>query len=263
MAAAPQPYYTVQLNMAGCGYDVRVNDGPLYANVRGYPVVVEMPANRWIRDGGNEVSFHLRPQAGKAALDEGAKASAVVYVREKEADRETRREVARLEYPGAATVDRHGDETIVATRFSAAVPFGPFRWFTSPEIPAGEATLNELLGELENFQRLLAAKNMEAILAAVRARDREDAPALYQTLEEQTASSRREYQQFFDETEYTLRPLHTKDVRLRIFGHGRLALVSMKNGQSPLYYLTADRQTAGYLTLVFCRDVKGRWVVIR
>jgi hypothetical protein len=263
MAATPQPYYTVQLNMAGCGYDVRVNDGPLYANVRGYPVVVEMPANRWIRNGGNEVSFHLRPQAGKAALDEGAKASAVVYVREKEADRGIRREVARLEYPGSAAVERRGDETVVAATFSAGVPFGLFRWFTSPMIAEGERTLDELLGELEKFHRLLGAKNMDAILAAVRERDREDAPALYRTIEEQTASSRREYQQFFDETEYALRPLHTKDVRLRIFGSGRLARVDMKNGQSPLYYLTAVRQTAGYLTLVFCRDVTGRWVMIR
>ena len=262
MPANLEPYYTVQLNMAGCVYDVRVNDAPLYENVRGYPVVVELPANRWIRNGGNELGLHLRPQAGKTALDEGAKASAVVYVREKEADRETRQQVARLEYPGAAAVDQQGAETIVRANFSAAVPFGLFRWFTSPEI-SGEGALNELLEELDNFHRLLAAKNMETILAAVRERDREDAPALYRTLEEQAASSRREYQQFFDETDYTLRPLHTKDVRLRIFGHGRLARVDMKNWQSPVYYLTADRQTAGYLTLVFCRDVQGRWVVIR
>lgn len=259
-----QPFYTVQLNLQGCAYDVRVNDGPVYQNVKGLPLVVEFPINRWTRNGPNEVSLHLRPGAGRSALGEDAKCTAIVYLREKAADRESRREVARLEYPKSAAIRREGDETIASAPFSAAVPFPLSRWFTSAEFTDNEATLSELMRELERYHDLFAAKNIDAILAAVRERDVEDAAANYTTLPEQAASSRREYSPYFNESEHELRPLITKNVRLRLFGNGRLARVELlSNGQPPLYYLTADHQRAGYLTMVFCRDVTGKLMIIR
>ncbi len=262
--ASAQPFYSVQLNLQGCAYDVRVNDGPVYQNVRGLPVVVEFPINRWVRNGPNEVSLHLRPGAGQSALTEDAKCAAVVYVRQKSADRDTRREVARLEYPKSAAVRREGDETIASAPFSATVPFALFRWFSSPELADGEATLSELMSELTRFHDLFAAKDIDAILAAVRQRDTEDASANYTTLAEQAAASRREYAPFFNESAYELRPLITKNVRLRLFGNRRLARVELlSNGQPPLYYLTADHRTAGYLTMVFCRDAGGKLMIIR
>jgi hypothetical protein len=254
----------VQLNLQGCAYGVRVNDGPVYQNVKGLPLVVEFPINRWTRNGPNEISLHLRPGAGQSALGEGAKCTAVVYVREKGSDRETRREVARLEYPKSAAIRREGDETIASAPFSAAVPFALFRWFTSAEFTDAEATLSELLRELERYHALFAAKDIDAILAAVRERDMEDASANYTTLPEQAANSRREYSPFFNESEHELRPLITKNVRLHLYGARRLARVELlSNGQPPLYYLTADHQRAGYLTMVFCRDSNGKGMIIR
>jgi hypothetical protein len=261
--ASSRPFYTLQLNLQGCAYGVRVNDGPVYHNVKGLPLVVEFPINRWIRNGANEVSLHLRPAVGQAALSDRAKCTAIVYLRERDADRATRREVARLEYPKSAVIRSEGDETVASAQFFATVPFSLFRWFTSPEFAAGEATLSELMRELENFHTLLAAKDIDGILAAVRVRDVEDAAANYGTVQDQVANSRREYSQFFD-SQHELRPLITNNVRLRLYGNRRLASAELlSNGQPPLYYLTADRQSASYMTLVFCRDSMSKWVIIR
>jgi hypothetical protein len=236
----------------------------VYQNIEGLPVVAEFPINRWVRNGPNELSLYLRPAAGRGTIGKDVKCVVIVYQREKSADRETRREVARVEYPKMPATRRDGDEILASTPFSAVVPFGLFRWFTAPEIADGDVTLSELLGELEKYHALFTAKDIDAILNAVRERDREDAMANYATLADQAANSRREYSLYFSESEYELRPLITQNVRLRLFGNRRLARVELlSNGQPPLYYLTADHRTAGYLTMIFCRDAGGKWVVIR
>jgi hypothetical protein len=258
------PVYTVQLDIKGCSFDVRVNDGLALKSLKGLPLVTELPVNRWIRNGGNELSLHLRPSPNQTALGPEAKCSAVVYTRDQAEEREARREVARREFPKSPATRREGDETIVVSPFPAAVPFGLFRWFTAPEIADNENTLAELMAELQKYHGLFAAKNMNALLEAVRERDREDAMANYLPLADQVANSRREYSLFFDESKYELRPLITKNVRLGLYGNRRLARVELlSNGQPPLYYLAADHRTAGYLQMMFCRGAEGKWVIIR
>jgi hypothetical protein len=84
------------------------------------------------------------------------------------------------------------------------------------------------------------------------------------TLQDQVVNSRRAGTQLFKESEYELRPLITKDVRLRLYGNHRLARAELlSNGQPPLYYLAADRRSAAYITLVFCRDARGKLGIIR
>jgi len=263
MAAAPQPFYTVQVDIEGCAYDVRVNDGPLLEDLDGLPVVVEIPINHLVRNGGNEISLRMRPGEGQDALDRETKCALTIYVRESGEDKSRRREVAKLAYPGPAPTRRDGPDTLTTATFPATVPFPLFRWFTSAEIPANENTRAELIRELERFHELLAAKNIDAILAAVRERDREHAAAYYEPLPDQVADTRRGFALQFDEAEYTLRPARVRNPRLRIFGNGRLARLDLSNGQSPIYYLMSDGDTAVYVTLVFCRDPQGKWMVIR
>jgi hypothetical protein len=264
MTPAPQPYYTLQVDVAGCAYDIRMNDAPVYENRRGFPMAAEFPVNRWLRNGENRMSVRVYPVPGRPGLDKEAKCTLTVYRREREAARESRVEEARLEYPGGATRGADDGATIAEAPFTAAVRFGLFRWFTSPDIADNDATLAELVGELERFHGMLEARDLAGLLEAVGERDREDASANYQSLADQQDNSRREYGQFFDDSEYTLRPLIVKNLRLRIYGNGRLARVTLlSNGQSPLYYLTANRQTAGYIGLLFCRSATGKWIIIR
>jgi len=258
-----QPWYTVQLDIAGCAYDVRVNGGPLYENAQGYPVTVELETNRWLRNGANELEFYLRPLQGQRNIDRDCRCKGVVYLREKSADRDARTEVARLEYPGNSPQRREGPDTIIGARFSAQVPFGLFRWFTSTEIVDSDSTRAELVAELERFHALLASRDIDTALRRLAERDSEEAAAQYRTVAERTSDSRRVLTQLLDETEFMLQPTRTRNVRLRIFGSGHLARLDMPNGQSPLYFLSADRQRAGYVELVFRRDSAGGWVVAR
>jgi hypothetical protein len=263
MAVSPQPFYTVQVDVEGCAYDIRVNDAPLLENPDGLPVVVEIPINHLVRTGTNEISMRMRPIDGRQALDSDTKRALIVYLRESGETRERRSEVGKLEHPGPAPVRRDGRDMLIATTFSATVPFPPFRWFASPEIANDETTRTELIRELEKFHSLLAAKNIDAILATIRERDREHAEAYYESMREQLTDSSQGFQRLFDDTEYTLRPARLRNPRLRVFGNNRLARLDLSNGQSPLYYLMSDDETAVYVTLVFCRDAQGRWLVIR
>ncbi len=263
MAGELQPWYTVHLNLAGCVYDVRVNDGPLYQNVKGFPLVVEIPVNRWLRSGANEISLHLRALPGKTVLGNDCRCSAAVYRRNKSEEREKRTEVARLEYPGPAPVRREGGDTIVSMPFGARLPFAMFRWFTSEEIVPGETTVAALTGELQRLHDLFAAKNLDAIAARFAVRDQEESASVYETLTEKVADTRQLYAQLFDDSKYSLRPLYVENARLRLFGGGRLARLEIPNGQSPLYYMTTDRQTAAYVEVIYCRGADGGWTVVR
>jgi hypothetical protein len=263
MPGESQPFYSLQVNMQGCIYDIRVNDGPVYRNAKGFPLVVEFPINRWLHNGDNEFSLRLRPMPGQSALGKEAKCTAIVYVRENGADRDTRKEVARLEYPATRAVRQANGEDILIAQAPASFPFQAPRWLTAATIADTPETLAGLLRKLEEFRSLLAVRNMDGVLVVVRDRDEEDALASYQTFAEQQAGSRREYQLVFDENEYVLQPLRTKDAQLRLYGNGRLARLEIGNGQSPLYYLTADRKSAAYITLLFMRGISGEWVVIR
>ena len=262
MAAASQPFYTVQLNVEGCAGDIRVNGAPVYENQRGIPFIVEIPDNHLLRSGPNQLTIRMSPMPGRAALDEGTRVSAIVYMRESGQERDARREVARLEYPGAAGTPEDA-ATVIGAPFDAAVPFPLFRWFTSPPIDDNAATRDALIRELERIYSLLEQRDMAGILTAVGERDREHASAYYQTVEEQLAETRRMFANLFDPAEYTLRPLRTKNVRLRIFGNGRLARLDLSNGASPIYYMMAGEDMAAYVTLIFCKDPRGGWLVIR
>jgi hypothetical protein len=258
MTPSARPLYTVQLDIGGVAWEARVNDAPLFAEMQGLRTGTELPLNRWIRNGANRFSYRLRPRPGQDGIPGNTRLSAVLYVRDWEADRQSRREVARVEYPGPTSV-RDG-ETILETAFQAQVPYPPFLWFASDTIAGGETTRLDLAREYGRFYEWAASRNLEAVVRAMAVRDREDARANYASLGTQVANTRQTYGSLFNGG-YELRPDRTDAAHLRIYGEGRLARLELSNGKPPLYYRASISMVA-YLPLLFCR-YRGAWTIIR
>jgi hypothetical protein len=260
MTGIDEPLYTVQLDIAGAAADVRCNDAPIFQEQHGYNTVTELTLNRWIRNGANSISLTLGPGDGERQVALGARGSAVVYVRAFPAERESRREVARVSYPAIA--DRAGNRLRVEGAFDAAVPYDSLLWLGSETIVPDERTAGELTLELSRFHDWLAGGDLESIVGAMSVRDREDAAAIYQTLDQQVSNTRRTYAVFINDADAELRPLAADRAMLRVYGQGRLARFELSNGRSPVYFHLRSMDMAAYMPVFFCRH-EGRWLFIR
>lgn len=260
MTPSAPPLYTVQLELGGVAWEARVNDAPLFAEPQGFNTLTELPINRWVRNGANNLSLRLRPRPKQTGIPLNTRLSAVIYSRDVGAERQSRREVGRLEYPGP-TADQNGT-TVLQTTFQAPVPYAPFLWFASETIADSEETRLALAREVERFYQWLVDKDLEAIVQALAARDGEDAAAMYRSVAEQQENTRFMYRRLAGGGDYELRPVRTDVALLKIYGDGRLACLELSNGKSPIYYRAGSPDLVAYLPLLFCRN-HGRWVIIR
>src|SRR5262249_11909265 len=127
-----EPFYTVKLTAYGCRYDVRLNDAPLYEDQEGDSAGLEIPANEWLRDGENTLSFYLQPLPGEADFDKRTDVEAILYVREMGQAKEQRQELMRLTYVHAEQSDEAAAPQplrFFEKAFTLRLPFAPWRWF--------------------------------------------------------------------------------------------------------------------------------------
>jgi hypothetical protein len=263
------PVFVVRIEAAGGAVDVLMNDGPFFQTDHPAPFQTEVPDISWARPGTNEISCRLSPARGQTALDPGAECLLIVYMHENGANPDTRTEITRLAYHvrGASEVigktESTSDGVTIRRTFEADAPFPNPEWLSAPVIQDTPETLAGLIGELKNFYKLLETKNMSGILAVLDARDRVRAAHLYQSLEAQREGTRQEYSMVMDSTDMVLRPVIEKNVKLRLFGQGRLARVDLQsNQQSPLYFVAKDKTFAAYVTLIFCKTPTGSWAIV-
>jgi hypothetical protein len=263
-----RPFYTVQVTVYGCAYDIRLNDGPVFESAEGYPGTVELPANPWLKHGDNVLSLLLLPMPGAPTFDRDTDCEAVVYVREAGQDRSQRTEVTRLRYAfatGGPAPQPGGAEPLrVHKVFPLHLPRLPrWRWLSSHPIRDPGAVLRQLTAELEAWHGLLRTGNVEALLTTQTLRDEEMAAASYQVPEARRASTRREVEGLVRGADGTLADFSAKDLTLRVFGGGRLARLDDAEGESPIHYSQSDSTLVTYLPLVFTQSTEGRWTICR
>jgi len=114
-----QPYYTVQISYAGSGGEYRLNDIPFYLENFSGQVDVEIPVGDKMINGVNELSIiaftYIEGNDPIESWHEDARVEATLYVREKDAEKNTRQLITHIKLHPAAEPEVAIKESVVIT----------------------------------------------------------------------------------------------------------------------------------------------------
>lgn len=287
LATAQEPqYFTLQVGVAFCRCDVRVNDIPILTDdLSGSRVDVEMPLNQHVFTGENTVSFRLLParsseQGPSYSLDSPHVVCSVELVRKPYGREGPRTVLASLKYQGAspdpfAGSSAEGDgASAVQTAFEArehaaaarvvtlATPFPEWRWVRAPAIEPGHETVRDLLAEHHRFWNALRAKDLAELRGMLAANARE-MQAAYYLPDMEEAWRVVGIEELLRNPDARLLPMPT-ELSLEVFANGRLARLVDARGESPIAFHEGDTGLDAFISAWFCRaGAGGGWVMIR
>jgi hypothetical protein len=281
-----QPIYFLQLRISHCAYDVRVNDCPVTRNLKGLPVTATYPLNLWLVRGENELTIELLPLKGQRIVDTSATFQAFLELGDKQkpdSEPPVVGEFVAKEAKGSATSlpensnnsasrvyaqylareTRSDGRVTYSFKFNAAVPTERWVWSNGKVMFATESVKSELLGVLSSAWQLLDKKNIDALADWFAVRNRELAAAKYKSYDEERRATIDRYRDYLNDTSLRLDPLWTKDLTVSVFGHGKLARLDDKYGESPLYFANKDYSVLANVVIIFYRDSTGKLIPIR
>lgn len=252
-----KPWYTVKIDVSGCGYDIRVNDCPVMADRDGRAVIVEMPVNQWILGGDNLLSA----EAVRTPGDPG-KCSAQVWVREFE--RGAGSMVAEL----SLVVPPAGDtgEPVLRRQapFAAQIPFALWRWANVPPGEIGPDDREAVLQQAAGIWNAMAAGNLPLVQQYLLTKSDEICQSRYQTESMRQQELAMQFEDLFDHSQWELAPLDIGDAVLSPYGEKRLfKLTDEVTGDSPVFFISKDSTLATYMDLFFYKDHDALWRIIR
>ena len=282
-----EPYYTLAFTAGGCPWDIRVNDGPVLSDGEGRGTVsTEIPINRWLADGPNEISMRLKPGAG---LPRG-EVRLELFVREHALPKESKTSLFRLETktplpdvpqaeePGSPDGGESGQEAALPItlqpesggillgrhEFTASMPAPPWSWMAQSPAPLSEADRTALAAEVRKFWEVLKSEDPKALLEALSARSSELQRAFYTSAEDFERELLGHFTFLWEEDDWQLKKLDLSDLDFRSFGGGRLYQpYDRVTNESVVYYVDQSDGEADYLEIIFARDGKGGWLIVR
>ena len=68
LSKSNKPFFSVRYDLAGCSYEIRINDVPVESNKEGLPLTSWSPADEWLQNGPNTISIYLLPTANSNYL---------------------------------------------------------------------------------------------------------------------------------------------------------------------------------------------------
>jgi hypothetical protein len=268
MPTGDKPIYSLQCDIAGCGYEIRCNDGPLLSKPRPIPVTVELPLNAWIHSGTNRISATITPPPS-GSFDEDTEMEFQVYRKQDGESRESRTEISKFSCkfkdgkPDTATsLTPKESGYVLAHEFPVSVPFSESQWINNLDIPEDNQSRERIFQQYLSFHQLLRTRNIEAVIKLLSARTAELAGAFYEPVDEQRRVLREQFMKLFGDPSVELRDIPQTAV-LKTYGSGKLARLELKNGESPIYYLLTKFNVAQYVSLMYTQSKSGEWIIIR
>ncbi len=275
-----RPYYTLEIQSAGCQYDVRVNDVSIARDTEGLASTTEYPVSQYVLTGENAVSLRLKARDGGAEFSERSRCRATLFCREDGASQAARERLTSLEFTGAAartgrgvepspdlpdqpppTAETADDGAVLARRVvTLETPFPQWLWLTAQPLEATPDTRRQLEAVYRQLWGLLRTDQRDALNTLSSVKAQELSAAYYLTPAQARAWVG--FEPMLDDPEAVLDELDFDGLELEIFGQGRLAHLADEEGDGPIVFTDKDQTIGRYIRTSFCRTPSG-WTLIR
>jgi hypothetical protein len=276
--------YSLRISLAGCRYDVRINDVPIFRDMGdGLPMTAAMAINEYLTDGPNALSVSLLPATGRDTLEPpadsflvgllgrpadapktadlrlvtlhlrpGANPQQLVRVEGTGLGLLTLGSELRIEGDGRAGLDASGGFQLTGSNHHWA-------WQDSEAIDDSPRTRDALRAVFTGWIMQLRARDTSWLPPSLAERNRELSKALFEPIAALEAHGLLEAAA---DPELTLFDPDLAESELRVFGQGRLARLVRWDETPIIVYVEPDGQSARYFPFTFRRGRSG-WIVCR
>lgn len=276
--------YTLGMSLAGCRYDLRINDVPIFRDVaEGHALTATMAINEYLVPGPNRLTASLRPRPGREELDRPAETFTLSLLGRAAGEPKTANQLlARIDLrpqgdPGqlaSLAGDGFGLLTVnpslglagdgrqaldVAFDFAPSGPCHSWAWQTSPPIENSPRTRDSLRALFAGWTERLRGGDAGWLLTAMGERNRELSQALF---EPPAALEAHGLLEAVADPALSLYDPELEHSELMVFAGGRLAQLVRWNGSPVIVYLEPDGENARLYPFTFRQGPSG-WIVCR
>jgi hypothetical protein len=140
-------------------------------------------------------------------------------------------------------------------------PHATWAWLKGPAVEADKRAAASLLDEVRRLHAALQKKDKRLVQGMTAQRARELAIACH--VDEQAAHEMLGLLRRMDDKERKVSAFRVEGMRMEVFGNGRLARLADEDGDGPISFVVGDGALAEYVKATFCKDERGRWLMVR
>jgi hypothetical protein len=282
VAAGPKPFFTLVISVFGCRAALHVNDVPVFSeDCSDARIDVELPLNQWVHTGRNSLTARLAAGADEEGNPTYPLSSADVVctldlcVRPYGTPHTVRVRVSGIAYEGGewktgdAGTEGSPVRTLAGADAAAAAwrevelqtPFPTWTWHRAESLHLDDATTNELLAQYRRAWALLRGGDVDAV-RALAADNAAEIQAAFFLPDARAAQRMLELEALAADPSMSLAPM-ALDLRMEVFGDGRLARLVDGAGSSPIRFADRNGGLDAYVGMMWCKLPARGWVMIR
>lgn len=296
-----KPYYTVQISYAGTGAEFRLNDIPFYLEIREGQVDTEIPVSDKLIQGVNELSIITFPYIeGNGPVENwhpDARVEASLYVKEKDAPRQTRKLLSHIKLYPARDPEIAAAESLVLSEQEPPIldyeskpwqfpptdypkqvvisrkthpvktPFPHWEWQDGQTIEDTPENYASLLEAYRKYHAIHQKQNLAALKAGYQKIARiqkivnyyDDIDKAYDilNLKESWISDQQELFEFIEGERSKKFGL-----KLDIIANGKMARIVNNTGIQPILYIVKKERITIEYNFTFYKNKNGEWIHI-
>lgn len=282
VAAGPKPFFTLVISVFGCRAALHVNDVPVFTeDCSDARIDVELPMNQWVHTGRNSLTARL-----VAGVDEEGHATyplsgadvlctLELCVRPHGAPHTARVRVSGLSYAAGEwttgdpapegspvrSLAAADDATAAWREVELQTPFPLWAWHRAERLHLDDTTTNDLLAQYRRAWALFRSGDVDAV-RALAADNAAEIQAAFHLPDARAAQRMLELESLVVDPSVSLAPM-ALDLRMEVFGDGRLARLVDGTGSSPIRFADRNGGLDAYVGMMWCRLPARGWVMIR
>ncbi|WP_185234264.1 hypothetical protein [Teredinibacter franksiae] len=275
-------FFGVDLDLVNVGIEVRVNDIPIYEDIKAGQLTVELPCPDSIVDGYNSLTVLAKPpKRGKEILENyeaGAYVNARIFRQDNDGEKQYLAEIdLRLDSAGElapieeSTLSERTPELVrlgnKVTSFTAFAkiksPFPSWAWQAGKKIEHNQESFDSLMQAYREVYVALEEKD-QARLKTLYTKRAEEIAIAYNL--DGVDAGHKKISTGKDALNPSLKLLDFLDknkLHLQVIGNKRLARAVTISGNQPIAYIQENPRLLHIHKFMFYKNEKNQWVMIR